>query len=960
VKVNKKTLLITAGILIIFILLGVIGWYFIADVKPSHVLVTNKTSSSFTVSWYSKRKSKGQVIVKESEKSFFPSMLAPLGAERFYDDRDVVSAELAGDMSKRDEYLKNRTSEAVEGYYQYEVNISKQEKYYFHSVTVSGLKSGTEYKIMLGNGFRWYGKEILSKSSNLIELIDYGLLLEEMKVTTLVLPSDLSLVEPKPSYGVVTGGDDYDSNQILVLSFFQNPGQVAKSLPLSSLVNLQNGWYIDQSNAYWEHGYNWNPGENVINASQSLAFLFLDNNGQVLLNTAEVFLSENKPTADFVLKSYELRNTSSTGFNIFNAVYAGSPANSCGAGDSGEAYGECCGDGKAREVRRCTDSATGVYYYKMGACDHDASHCAIQRSCNSNGIRDCSGYLPNDCEGGVDCGNSLCGACASQPGGGIPEHCSNGGKDSGLEEGVDCGGACPSCPGPSRPAEQSEACPPEGCVAPDPVASPVEQEDPPETTPEAEQCPTSSDADACSGYGRYTACNLICTSECDIKSFPCKDASGNNSEYCCVKYLCEKVTDVATCNKLSNCTWGRNSNKCLYDGEADVVDGGNSPPEEEEEEVPLPPPSTPAPPVDSTGTCNCHSIGRGAVGGMGRDFNESVDYRTKKSECTNSFCEGKARENAIATCRSNPLCNENNLVVTFSSTTATWTPDNPGFVSLGLSSKVFAEESTFEYDGKYLIINNPGIYKMVANKEVELDITAFGNNKKVSFYIDNNSNGVRDNGELVIDDASTLSIELEKESDVFSYTFTEGYNYVSFPFVSKNYPTMSSLLWYLNQKGVEASMIATYDGGWKAISHREIDNEDLKNQLYGISDFPINPGRGYVIKVINGSRWVALTGYKVAQPVPVEMKDAWNLIGVHGLSTYDGYTADDLIASMKSQDIPAEIATQWIRGRYESRIIKDVEGTERKFGNDFPIEEYKAYFVQVNGGTGVWEPEKKE
>ena len=278
-------------------------------------------------------------------------------------------------------------------------------------------------------------------------------------------------------------------------------------------------------------------------------------------------------------------------------------------------------------------------------------------------------------------------------------------------------------------------------------------------------------------------------------------------------------------------------------------------------------------------------------------------------------------------------------------------------------SRVFAEGNNVDQSG-FLIINDPGLYTInIDNKEEILVENSVGDGT-VALIIDENGNGYYDEEDTVLD-GNAMQIDIKKEAETFNYQFSEGYNYVSFPFVGddkNNLKTMSSVLQYLNSKGIEATVMATYDGGWKAVDYREVKDVDLgvEGKLYGVNDFPINPGKGYVIRVINGGGQVSLSGYKVAQAVPVEMDDAWNLIGVHGLSTYDGYTADDLIASMKDQGIPVEIATQWIRGRYESRIIKDVEGTERKFGNDFPIEEYKAYFVQVNGGSGIWEPEKKE
>ncbi|HQF36221.1 MAG TPA: hypothetical protein PLL26_01090, partial [Candidatus Dojkabacteria bacterium] len=100
-KNNKKLLplFIVGGVLLLGVIFLVLYWYVLGNVNPSYVRVTNQTDTSFTVSWVSTKKSKGQVLVREDGK-FLPGILAPIGSDKVNDDRYVVKAELeAGDKS---------------------------------------------------------------------------------------------------------------------------------------------------------------------------------------------------------------------------------------------------------------------------------------------------------------------------------------------------------------------------------------------------------------------------------------------------------------------------------------------------------------------------------------------------------------------------------------------------------------------------------------------------------------------------------------------------------------------------------------------------------------------------------------------------------------------------------------------------------------------------------------------
>ncbi|MFH1840997.1 MAG: carboxypeptidase-like regulatory domain-containing protein [Candidatus Shapirobacteria bacterium] len=59
--------------------------------------------------------------------------------------------------------------------------------------------------------------------------------------------------------------------------------------------------------------------------------------------------------------------------NLSSLAAASAPA--CEGSDSGRTYGECCAEGKAKEVRECTRAGSGEKYWRIGDCVHAALNC---------------------------------------------------------------------------------------------------------------------------------------------------------------------------------------------------------------------------------------------------------------------------------------------------------------------------------------------------------------------------------------------------------------------------------------------------------------------------------------------------------------------------------------------------------------------------------------------------------
>lgn len=1087
-KNNKKLLplFIGGGVLLLGVIVFVLYWFVLGDVKPSYVRVTNQTDSSFTVSWVSTKKSKGQVLVREDGK-FLPGVLAPIGADKFYDDRDVVKAELeAGE--KRTEKAAKEVEKSEDkvidvNNYNFDVKVRKQGRYYVHSVTVSNLEADTEYSFRIGNGLKWYGDKNFDLTD---KQLDFGSLTEGKQPVRLIantLPFvEQSFVEPNPSYGLV---DKSDGNEnLLVFAYFVD-GNVNPSLALSSMLNEDGGWYIDLSNARISTGYVWG-GYNVTSAVEIIQFLWVSGN-EVKQYSINVSLTQKAPAPTVTLSNDE-DSKETTFLRIFSQTVLADAKqdciNSCVTSCKEGGPAQC---GLSPSLGACTCGACDSWRAGCeGACNDGRCNGAVSDPAQSQepggSVPDtppqpagniCTGKVAHTCTDSYNCfDGETCGGRipAGSSGGPSCVGADNGSCSCRSKSGNVCNSALPAgskCVCPDEYANCLSTSSTESCGAPGQVACEIPKycsQCNNGSTPVDGKCPNdvsaSCDPSTCqvgatykdglkcewetagsvAGAKRCTTVGANVVSTCDpstctvgilygdnlfcewepagsvagAKRCAGRTGGGGTDRYisACVPSSCEPgvtysdgkkctpqvgtvinlcvpnsgggTTATATPDTRSDCGGsaqnpcndflglGGNAcdtgmhmtnDRCCSDGHmfCGIAQGCT----EARCQSGLPKDkgcvsdADCGDPTDPSREVNCiQQNWLRAKTCMEVTTIPAAEKRTCADWCT------KARNNQIwhnpdtgeyKTCIDPligpPYCADTPISVNAAGA--------GGFLS-SYTGNVWADDLNIQSGA--LIINDPGLYTMVVNGEVltsEVD-----GDETIAFYIDKNGNDVYDEGDEIVD-ANVIQIELKKEAEAFTYQFSEGYNYVSFPFVGddkNNLKTMSAVLQYLNSKGIEATVMATYDGGWKAVDYREVKDVDLgvEGRLYGVNDFPINPGKGYVIRVINGGGQVSLSGYKVNQAVPVEMDDAWNLIGVHGLSTYDGYTADDLITSMKDQGIPVEIATQWIRGRYESRIIKTVEGTERKFGNDFPIEEYKAYFVQVNGGSGIWEPEKKE
>ncbi|MBN1374421.1 fibronectin type III domain-containing protein [Candidatus Dojkabacteria bacterium] len=1051
--VKKWWWAILLGLVVVSV--GVWGYlyFFKYNSKVSNIRLTNLTATSFTVSWVSDSQEPGVVLVRD-KKGFLPGPLASIGSTKFFDDRDVNAAELSAG-EKRDERAKSTKYSDGESIIvnanelNFKVKVNKKGNYYLHYVTVYGLKPETEYYYMIGNGIRWYGNKALEEQAALN--VDFGEVnLLEMKVTTFPELSDL--IDPHQSYGTVLFNEGRREN--VVVYSYMSGGDNPASLPVSSLLNEDNGWYIDIANARFADGsaYGGYTDDNL----QNFEIVYVTDTKVTGSNFGVTRFDYNAPAPTYTINAMVTNATSpNKNFSVLSAistpVYAACegytyayPEEYCATKN---AAGSCC----RTCVRNVYKNGSGLFCTKEvdGSCN-DTGACSVAQPAyqtthqeqTETGIQPVS-PATNDKISVDSCSSPVikkvnCGEEKISWGAkcGCVDSCNCTCPDSSLV------GPGKTCVDPqvrvtfsenNRTSSEVFTTDEHGSVVADIEMSDsmgrtysgefnrtlegttrVAQLPPssgtfkqysgtvisyegsfttPTTTYSGEFRTSSTTLDYISNYdaslgdsmgtGKSEEGVFVANPDAHVKlsgtvKMDGQDVQGTFTTDKSLKELEGETTVVVKQSGKFVSSRGQVYVGTFEPGSGDSSNMGTFKRTEGEPSIEVGP-DTNVPTYASTGslalssgevTLYCDVTGTTGVSTCSKvvvglqkpgDAYEASAYM--EIDDTAIIAETDLWEKTKETVRViavNTNGTIQNLAVEVAETSESpkdyvlsLIPVTPSDGS-NLTNVVYAGEKTvsvgnnglviFEGSGEFQVI--PEGYSLTTSINTTV---SEGTQGAIILFLDTNENGVLDENEEFLETPG-IEITLKKVADNFQVNLTEGFNYMAFPFYSDDMSKASVFVETMNAQGCDVTLVARYDSAWKAYQTR---TDGAKTE-----DFVITPGEGYVIRSHNACTFNVF-GYLVEGAVPVDIKPSWNLIGIHGLESYSGYTADDVILSLNSQGIPVEIVTQWNKGRYESRIIKQIEGTTRKYGEDFPIDEFRAYFIQSTG-RGRWDPGKRE
>jgi hypothetical protein len=362
------------GFLIILIVtLGIYVFLFKNKYEPRNVIISNRTSSSVTISWVTDQKTKGVVWYSDSPIKFPFKIFGAKGGFA-YDDREYMEAEqfvarLEG------ENTSERTITDIEE----EIRFRGQNKYFVHHVTVRGLEPEKKYFFRVGNGLHF-----VKKHTNLNDNYSFKTFTEVDNIPV-----------PNPTYGSVVetglGFRDLEtiSEGIVYMQLIKKDEQQEEivSEMLSALLNEDGGWYIDIANArHAESGKLIFEEKSDVNA-ELVAIEAGDKGG---LDWTVLWMDNDAPAPTLevgdgfegIIKSMErISNENTLSFSLLDDSFASKVNAGCPGGDQG-ACEQSCHDG-------CTSQAC-----------HDGCGSACRSMCGNSSGCPCGECGKMDCRGG--------------------------------------------------------------------------------------------------------------------------------------------------------------------------------------------------------------------------------------------------------------------------------------------------------------------------------------------------------------------------------------------------------------------------------------------------------------------------------------------------------------------------------------------------------------------------------
>ncbi len=941
---------------------------------PKDIRVTNVTSRSATVSWVTEKASRGVVIWGE-ESGFKPSVLASLGKEIAYDDRDVAKAVLEG-AEKLEQDLEERDAAISSGELETDIKVSELGSYHVHHVTIKDLDPEKEYFFMVGDGVRFSKGEgsfaddvfTLSKSNSL---------------KTFTEPEELE--QPNPTYGKIVLEGDVNSLVDDAIVFLR-PGVESNSAPLSASVNEEGNWYIDFSNARSSDGLE------ILSFNEDFDDheVFVEGGKFGVSGVRQEPMDMDAPMFDIELSSHNLRESSllqnllSKFVAEVDANWCSCPNGNCGAtiGTANECYRILCPDGRSimwdskdnavctgtaivtpkKEVVVTQETATdGGSTTQSYMCYHSVNGTVIPSAKDPNACRNASGVWDTKAPstGGSSVSTYRC-------------YRSNGTVISSAKDPNACRNASgtwatsapktPTVPEkeePQAPSREVGVCVIEGVVRNGLTEqecrsrsngkrfewnkgavispAPVVEQSIPQANPSGEFC---------NPIGKVVVFNgitFICTRQqrgaTYVRVMDEKDPVVTRT-YCKHNASLQVVTTTTgKCDPGWTVTGNQNIQICNADGGCvcaygrRVLKGEYCDNSSAKAVLDIA--------VDSVcpagRSCFCSKGSPKELSG-GEKCEAPIPQVARNRICEHAECRCSipvmsgvvVSEYQVFVIKEGRKCTSDLLE----------SRGNP------VRSAVHAQTSiTISAVNGIFAVEDSGIYCGTYNSERYcFDLTDEGSK---TLYIDANNNGVFDEGDINMGEDS-VKIALSLEEKTSKYNIKTGFNLVSFDFVSTAMGTTAKeVLEYLNINYDDAFYsIAKFDSGkWVVIGNRD-------GETYGSDNFQILPGQGYLLKS-KYDLMITLGGKAVVDPVPVSLRPGWNLIGLAG--TKKAYTAETLISNVnQTAGVISDNVTKYetALGRYVG-LQKEVNAV---YGIDYPLTKTVGYFLRVKEGTGVWTP----
>lgn len=932
-KLSMKKILLISSISLFTILIGLLVYDYI-NILPQNVKVTNVTSSSMTVSWTTKNRTKGVAKVVEGQ-SALPVHI--LGQDVSYDNRDVKEAELLAVIHTQENISSDNTFGVSFSNFAENIGLIKSTKYYTHHVTLTGLNPDSDYEIFVGDG------------------VIYSRAQESKNKTFSTVDVPKSIPSPYPTYGTVLDANNMDipvddllpvNDAIVYFTFFEDVNN-NRSNTYSSTMNDEGNWYLDVSGARTSDGED-----------------FFDKYSQLPVNImAEIVVDTgNSGIWKKVINANEISPVQTMVLNIPNSVND--------ANINGNAL-EKISSQKITEMfvpDVLADDGYGIFAGFCGPCTIQKDGVWVSAPCDPGILdsRNCEGQPVKDLEtqlqdnykndkpvcseGSYSLYGGNCKICVKAEDRALT-YWSDLDDDSICEEKGVGEGQIKVDTGRGKELEEGESIE-KSSEKTDTMEKVAKTELTLEEIVILDDCYEAGflvdaiinyngDSYKCSSSGRWE--KKIIPAQCDRYCNPLhtgdvcisEDSSGNVVEKRCFGTLW-----VESSSGSSN---GPSNEMPLVAVKVENISEGEQCP-------------------DTESMCRCSG---GTKDGKVVTPGEFCPERVGISCFVGDHLDGEICSTSGFVC-SGGKCVENTDSIKSSD------KKSSGIVGEGFVGEVLAQEDSAVYadyildpENGYISGLSAGTYTFEWNGEtyafrvIEEQIEA--NNGELDIYIDVNNNQMYDSEDEKLTKYGS-QIKISTSVRTYDYNLRTGYNFISTPFLvsNPNTRTAASLLDTLNKQYIDAFYsISKFDGTWKAVGQSSI--------LYDTNDFQLVPGEGYVIYAKEDID-ISIIGQPVkfdetGDSAPVLFNLGWNLVGLYG-SGIRNYTAESLLDGLNSYqeiDFTADNVSKWDEEvqMYEGLQKTYENGTPAVYGFDFPLQTQKAYFVRVLEGSGNWNPELK-
>jgi hypothetical protein len=288
-------------------------------------------------------------------------------------------------------------------------------------------------------------------------------------------------------------------------------------------------------------------------------------------------------------------------------------------------------------------------------------------------------------------------------------------------------------------------------------------------------------------------------------------------------------------------------------------------------------------------------------------------------------------------------------------------PESVGFLNpRGLINQVSADDDDSRGDAGKVTGDNilpplpEGLYAPIVNgqantQEVALDGSAI----HVHYFVDKNGNGVKDEGELELDDEQTKSfnVSFAKTGEQYAYNLNRGWNLIGMPFKT-DVNSAKKLVEYIEKYNSALSgriTVSTYQQANNFLVYSLINSSPAFKKQTGESfttlsnDFALTPGQGIFVYVSDPTE-LKLYGQNYQENPHYALTSGWNLVNIYDPNWQDK-NAYDLLTQKSVSLVDKQImqVAKLDGTTYVTAIKKD----EQDFGWNFPLDKKESYFVYV-------------